>query len=183
MIDLFEGMTYSEGAFSSIVTIFILKVFSNSFSLGAFNSVFAIISTGIAILFAKAIAPKYYSPIIKVSTVCTVSALVAMFLHCNATTIILFNFFQTISRSVVGLVNQNNMANLSNIPELQKEFKTEYWLANETALIIARIIANSLFILLAFTDSNLIYAAFVVFVAMYSVNAVRLQNQIEKEGN
>ena len=36
----YTGLTYSEGAFQSIITIYIIKVFSDSFSLGIFTSIF-----------------------------------------------------------------------------------------------------------------------------------------------
>ena len=52
----FHGITHSEGAFSYITTIYIIKVFTNSVSLGIFTSIFSLISCGIGILFAKYIS-------------------------------------------------------------------------------------------------------------------------------
>lgn len=42
--EIYNGLTYSEGAFSSIVTIYIIKIFSDSFSLGMFTSVFSAVT-------------------------------------------------------------------------------------------------------------------------------------------
>ncbi len=70
--DFLNGIVYSEAAFSYIVTIYIIKVFSDSFSLGVFTSIFSVITFIIGILFAKFINKKYYSFSIKISMVFTI---------------------------------------------------------------------------------------------------------------
>ena len=44
-----SGLTYSEGALSYVITIYIIKVFSESISLGIFTSIFSVISVIIGI--------------------------------------------------------------------------------------------------------------------------------------
>lgn len=61
---VFSGLTYSEGALSYVVTIYIIKVFSESISLGIFTSIFSIISVIIGILFVKVIKPKHYNTLL-----------------------------------------------------------------------------------------------------------------------
>lgn len=180
-VEFFNGMLYSEAAFSYIVTIYIIKVFSNSFSLGIFTSIFSAITCIIGILFARYIKEKHYVSTIKVSMTLTVIFLFLMIFKCNVITIILFNLFQTISKNIVTLINGKNQSNLCNIHEIREEYKPEYWLTTETSLIIARIISSCMFILMAYTNSNIIIVAFAVFLILFAGNSIKLQKAIEKE--
>lgn len=180
-VEFFNGMLYSEAAFSYIVTIYIIKVFSNSFSLGVFTSIFSAITCIIGILFARYIKEKHYVPIIKISMVLTVLFLFLMIFRCNAITIILFNLFQTISKNTVTLINGKNQSNLCNIKEIREEYKVEYWLTTETSLVIARIVSSCMFILMAYTNSNIIIIVFAVFLILFANDSIKLQKAIEKE--
>lgn len=180
-LEFFNGLTYSEGAFSYIVTIYIIKVFSDSFSLGVFTSIFSIITCIIGVLFARWIKKENYIFILKLTTTLTIVSLCFMIFKCNAITIIVFNFFQTISKSITTLVNGNNQANLSNIEKVKKEYKIEFWLSFETALVIGRILSNTIFILMAYTNSNIIIMVFVLFIIFYARYSIRLQKAIKED--
>lgn len=180
-VEFFNGLTYSEGAFAYIITIYIIKVFSNSFSLGIFTSIFSIITCVLGILFAKFIKKKHYEPAIKITMIFTILSLCLMIFKCNAITIILFNLFQTISKNLVTLINSTNLSNLSNIEKIYKEYKVEYFLTNETCLFIARILSNSLFIIMAYTNSNIIIIIFVVFLILFASHSIKLQKIIKEE--
>lgn len=180
-IEFFNGIVYSEAAFSYIVTIYIIKVFSNSFSLGVFTSIFSVITFIIGILFAKFINRKYYACAIKISMAFTIISLFLMILKCNAITIILFNLFQTISKKLKTLIISNNLANLSNYSKIAKEYKTEYWLANETSLVIGRILSSSAFILLAYIDTTIMIILYALFLILSAINSIKLQKIIMEE--
>ena len=180
-VEFFHGIIYSEAAFSYIVTIYIIKVFSYSFSLGVYTSIFSVITFIIGILFAKFINKKHYLSAIKISMIFTIISLFLMIFRCNAITIILFNLFQTISKKLKNLINGNNQANLSNYSKIAKEYKTEYWLANETSLVIGRIISSSLFILLAYIDTRIMIILYAVFLILFANNSIKLQKVILEE--
>lgn len=182
LVQFFNGLTYSEGAFSYIVTIYIIKVFSDSFSLGVFASIFSIITCIIGILFSRLIKQKHYSTIIKFSSCFTVISFIFMIFNCNAISIIVFNFFQTIFKCLKELINGNSQSNLSNEEKIKKEYKTEYWVTSETSLVIARVISNSIFILMAYTNSNIIILIFAIFLIMYAISSIKLQKLL-KDGN
>lgn len=180
-VEFLNGIVYSEAAFSYIVTIYIIKVFSNSFSLGVFTSIFSVITFIIGILFAKFINKKYYASAIKISMVFTIISLFLMIFSCNAVTIIFFNLFQTISKKLKDLIIGNNQANLSNYSKIAKEYKTEYWLANETSLVIGRVISSSVFILLAYSDTTIMIILYALFLILFAINSIRLQKIILEE--
>lgn len=180
-LELLNGIVYSEAAFSYIVTIYIIKVFSDSFSLGMFTSIFSVITFIIGILFAKFINKKYYSSAIKISMIFTILSLFLMIFRCNSVTIILFNLFQTISKKLKDLIIGNNQANLSNYSKIAKEYKTEYWLSNETSLAIGRIISSSVFILLAYIDTTIMILLYALFLILFAINSIKLQKIILEE--
>lgn len=180
-VEFLNGIVYSEAAFSYIVTIYIIKVFSDSLSLGLFTSIFSVITFIIGILFAKFINKKYYSSAIKISMVLTIMSLFLMIFRCNVLTIILFNLFQTISKKLKDLITGNNQANLSNYSKIAKEYKTEYWLANETSLVIGRIISSSVFILLAYINTTIMIILYALFLILFTINSIKLQKIILEE--
>lgn len=180
-VEFLNGIVYSGAAFSYIVTIYIIKVFSDSFSLGIFTSIFSVITFIIGILFAKFINKKYYASAIKISMAFTILSLFLMIFRCNAITIILFNLFQTVSKKLKNLITGNNQANLSNYSKIAKEYKTEYWLANETSLVIGRIISSSVFILLAYIDTTIMVILYALFLILFAINSVKLQKIIMEE--
>ena len=174
------GLTYSEGALSYVITIYIIKIFSESVSLGIFTSIFSIISALIGLLFVKVIKPKYYNSLMISTSTITIILLCIMLLNCNFITIVLYNLFQTISKGLTDLINEKNVSNFSNIKSIKKEFKVEYFLSIETSLFIGRVVSNVLFIFIAFTNSNYIMTIFVVFAIMMAASSIRLQSSMNK---
>ncbi len=174
------GLTYSEGALSYVITIYIIKVFSESISLGIFTSIFSVISVIIGILFIKIIKNKYYVPLMVVTSFTTIVLLCIMLLNCNFITIVLYNLFQTISKGLTDLINEKNIFGFSNIKAIKQEYKVEYFFSVETALCIGRVISNILFILMAFTNTQFIMIIFVIFAIIYATSAIMLQVSMQK---
>ena len=156
------GLIFTEGAFAYIVTIYIVRVFSNSFSLGVFTSLFSLVTCVIGVLFAKRMRKEHYGPAIRGSMILTVICLILMIFNLRAGTIILFNLFYTVSKNLATLINENIQADLSNLENIKNEYKVEYWLVNETCFFAARLISNMLFIGMAFLNGNMIILVFAV---------------------
>lgn len=175
-----SGLTYSEGALSYVVTIYIIKIFSESVSLGIFTSVFSIISIIIGLLFVKIIKPKYYNFLSGFFSSLNVLFLCIMLINCNFITIVLYNLFGTISKCLNDLIMEKNTFNLSNMKAIKQEFKVEYFLTIETSLFIGRFISNTLFISLAFYNYNLMLVIFVLFVVIQMISVIFLNKSVNK---
>ena len=95
-VEFLNGLVFSEAAFSYIVIIYIIKVFSDSFSLGIFTSIFNIITFFIGIYFAKLLKKKDYFVAVKVSMFFTIITLFIMIFNLcerlKCTSISLFDF-------------------------------------------------------------------------------------------
>lgn len=174
------GLTYSEGALSYVITIYIIKVFSESVSLGIFTSIFSIISAIIGFLFVKIIKQKHYNSLMISTSTITIILLCLMLINCNFITIVLYNLFQTISKGLTDLINEKNVSNFSNIQAIRNEYKVEYFVSIEASLFIGRMISNLLFIFMAFTNTNIIMIVFVIFAIMRVISSIRLQNSVNK---
>ena len=177
-VELLNGIVYSEAAFAYIVTIYIIKVFSNSFSLGVFTSIFNVITFLIGIAFVKLIKKEYYASAIKISITFSIISLFLLIINCNPITITLFNLFQTISKKLKDLIITNTQLNLCNNSLIKKEYKPEYWLTCETSLVIGRIISASIFILLAYLNTTIMIGVFAMFLIIFALNAIRLQKMV-----
>lgn len=180
-IVFFQGLTYSDGAFHSIITIYIIKVFSDSFRLGIFTSIFSLLSCIISILFADFIKPKHYERSMKISMYFTILSFLLMIFYCNPITIIVFNFFQTIFKEFIALINKKNQEDLSNIKEIKKEYKVEYYLGYEFFLFLGRLLSQSIFIIMAFIKVEIILPIFIVFLVLLTTNSIQLQNNLLKK--
>ena len=175
-----SGLTYSEGALSYVITIYIIKVFSESVSLGIFTSIFSAISVITGFLFVKVIKPKYYIKLLSGTLHVTIILLCIMLLNCNFVTVVLYNLFQTLSKLLADLIRERNVFNFSNIETIKREYKVEYFLTLETSLFIGRVITNTLFILMAFLDADFIMAIFVIFVILQAISIIKLQFDMNK---
>lgn len=180
-VEFLNAIVYSEAAFAYISTIYVIKVFSDSFSLGIFTSIFNIITFFIGIVFANFIKKEHYEFAIKASMIFTIVSLIIMIFKCNAITIVSFNLFQTIAKKLKSLIVGNNQANLCNDDVIKKEYKTEYWLANETALVIGRTISAGAFILLAFLNPTLMIIVYALLLIIYTINSIKLQKMIMED--
>lgn len=178
-----SGLTYSEGALSYVITIYIIKVFSESVSLGIFTSIFSVISIIIGFLFVKVIKPKYYIKLLCTTLPITIILLCIMLLNCNFITVVLYNLFQTISKLLSDLIRERNIFNFSNIKTIKRKYKVEYFLTLEKSLFIGRVISNTLFILMAFLDANFIMTIFVIFVILQAISVVKLQYDMNRCGD
>lgn len=174
------GLTYSEGALSYVITIYIIKVFSESISLGIFTSIFSIISALIGLLFVKVIKPKQYNFLMTSSSVITIIFLCWMLIDCHFISIVLYNLFHTISKGLTDLIIEKNVSDFANVSALKKEYKVEYFLSIETSLFIGRVISNVLFIFMAFSNANIIMSIFVIFAIMRVISSIQLQNNMSK---
>lgn len=177
-IDFYKGLTYSEGAFASIVIIYVTKIFSNSFSLGIFTSIFSMITGILGLAFAQYIKKEQYSSIIKISMSFTIVSFSIMIFFCNIYTVILFHFFQTFSKELVNLMNENSQLNLSNLKGLKKEYKVEYWLGSEFFLLLGRIVSYGIFLMLAMIENNYAMLLFAIILVLFGKNSSKLQKEL-----
>lgn len=151
--DLFYGIVFSSSAFTQIVTIYVVRFFSDSFTLGLLTSALSVVAGLVGIIFAKFLQKKHYNRFTGLSIVCTTISLLVMTFHCNIITVVLFKLFHTITKEGTSIIVDIDRANLCNDAKVKHEYKMEFWLNTEQHLVVGRLISNVLFIMMAFTDN------------------------------
>lgn len=180
-INIVSGLTYSSGAFLSIITVYIIKVCNSSVSLGMFTSIVTLLITFVAYLYAHGIKSKSYIKIIITTSVLTILSLILMIFKCNMVTIIIFNLCSKINWEFIYLINSTSQNNLSNLKDIRKKYKVEFYQTMELFLFIGRFISYILFILMAFVPANTILPVFILFLILLMINSIELQKESRKE--
>lgn len=177
---LTKGLTFS-GAYASLITIYIIKVFDTGFKLGIFTSIFSIITAIASFLFANYIKKKSYKNILLISNILTIFSLILMLFKCNPFTIIVFNFIQSFAKTYILLIDTTNTLILSNISIIKEQFKEEYFLFNEIFIFLGRLLSYTIFCALAFVKNNIctniimiIFILFVIIRMYYSLNVEKI---------
>lgn len=181
IINIASGLTYSAGAFLSVITVYIIKVCKNSVSLGMFTSIITLFMALIAYLYANVINNKNYIKIITISFTATIMSLVLMLFKCNMITIIIFNLCSKINWEFTYLINSTSQNNLSNLKEIRKKYKVEFYQTMELFLFIGRFMSYILFILMAFISVNKILPVFILFLIFLMINSIKLQKESRED--
>lgn len=174
-LNLLNGFIYS-GAFSSIITVYIIKVTNTSLELGIFTSIFALISSVLGLMFAYIIPKEKYSKILKYSMILTTLGIMLLMLKVNIITVVIFNFFQTISSSLCLLIIEKFRLDISNHKQIKDKYKVEYFTETEKNLFIGRMIGYTLYIILGISKTSLmtnlilfIFAAINILLSYYGI--------------
>ena len=79
------------------------------------------------------------------------------------------------------LINVKNIHDTANDLKIKNEYKVEYYVSLESFLAIGRVIGCGLFILMAFTNSNIILYIFALLLIICSFYVVKVQDAINKK--
>lgn len=175
-ISLINGIIFS-GAFQSIVTLYIIKVLNSSIELGIFSSVFAIITCFLGYFFAKILPKKNYKITILISGILTILGIVLLIYKVNYLNVLIFNFLQTISSTLLSLIIDNTELDMANYNSIVKKYRVEYFITMEKYIFIGRFIGYILYIILGITTSNffsniilLIFGFIIMILSFYTMN-------------
>ena len=183
---MFNGIIYS-GAFRSIIAIYIIRVFTDSFSYGIFTSVFAAITAIVGFYFAKLSKPKNYKKNLVISCILTALGILIIMFKCNFVTIIIFNLLQSYSKTIVELINSNALSDISNMDEIKNKYKVEYFVGMESCLVVGRITSYLLFLLMGIINTNLfnniILIIFTLLIIVFTMCSINVQRSLQEEKN
>ncbi len=157
-----------------MATLYIIKVFSDSFSLGIFTAFFYFVSFVFGMLFAKKLKTKSQPKFIFWVTILTVFSLVLMMIVPMPVTIIFFQFCKTIYYDVMSLNNGTCYYNFSNQKQIASNYKVEYFLAIELALMIGRAGSMIIFAAAYFVDILFLLPIFIPILIIYPFLSTKL---------
>lgn len=178
---ILNGFIFS-GAFRSIVVIYIIKVMDSNLNLGIFTSIFAIISSIIAFLFANVIPKDKYSIVMKISTFFTVIGIILLMYKVTFITVLLFNFFQIFTQTICSLIISVLELNVSNHKDIKNTYKVEYFVFMENSFFIGRLFGYILFIILGVSSClaicNSVLIIFIIIIILLVYYSMKLHNKL-----
>lgn len=183
-ISLLNGIIFS-GAFQSIVVLYIIKVLNSSIELGIFSSIFAIVTCFLGYFFAKILPKKYYRITILISGSLTVLGIILLIYKVTYLNVVIFNFLQTVSSTLLSLIIDNTELDMANYNNIVKKYRIEYFITMEKNIFIGRFIGYILYIVLGITTCNLfssiILLLFGFIIILLSFSTMNLKDWNKKE--
>lgn len=147
IVSFMSGLTYSSGVMGTIITLLKINSFKTNLNLGFVDSACAAMSLLICVLFAIKIKDKHFKSILYVSGALSLGALVTLGIIPNTWTLIFYLFVRFSCVELINLISQNKAMNLSNVKELKRELKVEYYLVRDLVYAISRCTGYAILIL------------------------------------
>lgn len=139
LADYLNGLTFSDGVLSTVITVLIMYSFKSDFKLGIINSITAILSLIIIYLYSKYYKGKDDKKIICIAGLLIFFSMVLLSLKLSNFTVILYNvIFEVLGVGLLTFIYGLRLFNLAKDKIADKE-KTEYWVVRELSLNIGRV--------------------------------------------
>lgn len=139
LADYLNGLTFSDGVLSTVITVLIMYSFKSDFKLGIINSITAILSLIIIYLYSKYYKGKDDKKIICISGLLIFFSMILLSLKLSNFTVILYNvIFEVLGVGLLTFIYGLRLFNLAKDKIADKE-KTEYWVVRELSLNIGRV--------------------------------------------
>lgn len=135
---LLSGFTYSDGVMGVIITLLKINNFKTNLNLGFVDSICALISLLVCILFTIKIKNNKFKKILNISGIVSFLILISLAIFPNIATLILYLFLRNSGIKIIELIVDNSVTNLTNCNEIKKEFKAEYYCARDLIFSISR---------------------------------------------
>ncbi len=180
-ISFLNGIIYS-GAFSSIITLYVIKVLNNSIELGLFSSIFAIITCFLGFFFAKILPKKNYKITIIISSIFTVLGIGLLIYKTSFLIVVIFNLLQTCSATFINLIIDNKELDMANYNCITKKYRIEYFITMEKNTFIGRLLGYFLYIVLGITSihflNHIVLFVFEIIIVILSIYIIQLNDAV-----
>jgi len=168
LIPLLSGLTYSSGVMSLVVTLFKINVFKTNLNLGFVDSITAILSLIVCILYSTKIKEKSFKRISYISGFISFSVLVLFAFFPKVEMLIIFLLIRYSFILIISLISEYVTVNLANCEELKMELKPEYFLARDVLFSISRTLGYIIiFLVVLFVGMD--YINYILIIAGFSL--------------
>ena len=147
LVEYLIGMSISDGALETVMTILIFNAFKTDMNLGIISSIATILSMISVYIYGKIYKNKDDSKIIKISSIITVLSLLLLLFCTNNITVIIYNFCYVIFVGILSLTREIRLFNLSDSSIIDKENQAEFFSAREGILNCGRVTGYSLLLI------------------------------------
>lgn len=138
LIPFLSGFTHSSGVMGLIITLSKIYNFKTNLNLGTVDSLCAIVSLLVCILYSVKIKKENFKKILHISGAVSLIVLSLFAFKSTVSVLVLYLFVRNSFITVTSLISGTVGANLSNSKELKENYKTEYMFAREVMYTLAR---------------------------------------------
>ncbi len=145
------GFTYSSGVMDTIITLSKINNFKTNLNLGIVDSICALLSLLVCILFTVKIKEKHFKKVLLVSSFCSFICMILFSIYKEPWVLIIYLFVRFTFILIISLIADYWVVNLSNSKELKETYKSEFYLMNDALLAISRCIGYLSLLLICLT--------------------------------
>lgn len=138
LIPFFAGFTHSSGVMGLIVTLSKIYNFKTNLNLGTVDSICAIVSLLVCILYSTKIKKEHFKNILYICGIISFIVLTLFAFKPTITILIIYLFVRNSFVSLLSLISGTIGGNLSNSKEIKESYRTEFVFTRDLMYAIAR---------------------------------------------
>jgi hypothetical protein len=156
LVEFFIGMNVSEGALEILMTILIFNSFKTNMNLGIITSITTILSMIFVHIYGKIYKNKDDKKMIIVSSILPVISVLILLMWRNNITIIIYNVCYVIFTSLLLLIREIRLYNISDSYIIDKNNQCEFFAIREGILNCGRVLGYLMLLFAGLSGSNLV---------------------------
>ena len=138
LIPFLSGFSYSSGVMILITTLLKIEIFKTNFNLGLVDGICAFLCLLVCFLYVKAIKKETFSKILIITGILSLVSLLSLALFNNELVFIIYLIIRFSCITIISLISDTLVINLTNHKDIKNTFKEEYYCAREVMYSISR---------------------------------------------
>lgn len=159
VIPLLSGITYSSGVMILIATLIKIDIFKTNLNLGFVDGICSLLCLIVCLLYSKKIKKERFGRIVMYTGLLSCISLILLAIFNSVPIFIIYLFIRFTCITMINLVSDTLVANLTNRKEIKDNFKAEYYCMRNVMFSISRSVGyfTLLIIILCFGSSYISY--------------------------
>lgn len=179
-IEFFKGITI-YGVMELVVSLLIIYELKNDLELGAWTSIFAILTVISMFWFAKYYKENRENKILKVSFLFILISFVCMICSINIYTIVLYNIVYYIFVNILLNITETRLFNYSSEGVYKDKFNTEYFIFREVHLNMARVLGFFVLWIVGITQNMSWLKILLLFITVALICIIKMSKDLNKD--
>lgn len=179
-IEFFKGITV-YGVMELVVSLLIIYELKNDLELGAWTSIFAILTVISMFWFAKYYKENRENKILKVSFLFILISFVCMICSINIYTIVLYNIVYYIFVNILLNITETRLFNYSSEGVYKDKFNTEYFIFREVYLNMARVLGYFVLWIVGITQNMSWLKILLLFITVALIYMIKMSKDLNKD--
>ncbi len=179
-IEFFKGITV-YGVMELVVSLLIIYELKNDLELGAWTSIFAILTVISMFWFAKYYKENRENKILKISFLFILISFVCMICSINIYTIVLYNIVYYIFVNILLNITETRLFNYSSEGIYKDKFNTEYFIFREVYLNMARVLGFLVLWMVGITQNMSWLKILLLFITVALICMIKMSRDLNKD--